>query len=261
MKALSIILLLLLQSKKAEALHVGSRRDILVQQGNLCLPFLVVAGRALAAADNDGFAYSADWTGTALPVLSLETSSSRSTWDMGRWPDPILRRPAQPVDARWFGTSTLSRAAHLLERTATQNKAVGLAAQQCGVDARIVYLKSPRKLFLINPSIVQRSPEIDMRVWKEYCLVLPPHFRATVLRDAWIIVEYHDLNGTLHSIRLSGEAARAAQHELDHDRGILTLDHVGLDELENDTMRTIEREGHNRRQAMAFARDVNEREQ
>jgi peptide deformylase len=57
-----------------------------------------------------------------------------------------------------------------------------------------------------------------LRVWQEHCLVLPPTFTATVLRDAWIVVEYQDLQGNLHSTRLPGESARVAQHELDHDR-------------------------------------------
>ena len=43
---------------------------------------------------------------------------------------------------------------------------------------------------------------------------------------------------------------------IDHDRGILTLDHVGLDEMENDIMRRIEAEGHLSRMLRAYARDV-----
>jgi peptide deformylase len=109
---------------------------------------------------------------------------------------------------------------------------------------------------MINPAIVQRSPESEMKVWTETCLVLPPTFRATVLRDARIDVEYYDVNGVWHSERLRGELARAAQHELDHDRGILTLDHIDLDEMENDVMRSIERPGHDVRQQLAFARAV-----
>ena len=43
---------------------------------------------------------------------------------------------------------------------------------------------------------------------------------------------------------------------LDHDRGILVLDHIGLEEMENDVMRDIEAEGHNSRMLLAYARDV-----
>jgi peptide deformylase len=109
---------------------------------------------------------------------------------------------------------------------------------------------------LINPRIVQRSPETEMRAWEETCLVLPPKFVATVLRDAWINVQYYTMDGKLQTMRLEGQAARCLQHELDHDRGILTLDHIGLEEMENDSMRQIEAPGHDARQLVAYAREV-----
>eukprot|EP00536_Pseudo-nitzschia_multiseries_P008421 jgi/Psemu1/198026/e_gw1.213.50.1 len=198
---------------------------------------------------------------------------------MGRWPDPALRIAARPVDpALWReseGEQKLRLAAKILRDTARNEGAVGLAAQQCGVDARMVYLSSspppptPAAYYsrganaaaaatdrvLINPRIVARSPESSMRVWTEECLVLPPTFRATVLRDDWIDVEYDSDDASLRT-RFFGEHSRCLQHELDHDRGILITDHVGLDELESDTMRRIETEGHDRRQAVAYSRSV-----
>lgn len=177
---------------------------------------------------------------------------------MARWPDPVLRQPAEPVSSQWFGTEQLRRACSLLQNTARHNGAVGLAAQQCGVNARIVYLERPfQSLIMINPQIIQRSPETGMRVWTEQCLVLPPTFSATVLRDAWITVEYQDAStGAWKSVTLSGEMARAAQHELDHDRGILVTDHVELSELENDLMRLMESPGHASRMELAYSRTV-----
>jgi len=189
---------------------------------------------------------------------------------MGRWPDPLLRRPAQEVPSSMFGTPELEMACHLLRNTAVVNRAVGLAAQQCGVNARIIYLQREQKLrspqskrhhtdglTMVNPRIVQRSPEMDMRVWREECLVLPPTFRATVLRDAWVDVEFqYAATGQMTSLRLKGETARALQHEYDHDRGILITDHVDLSELENDVMRQIEEKGHDERMTLAYARTV-----
>ena len=55
---------------------------------------------------------------------------------------------------------------------------------------------------------------------------------ATLLRDASIAVEYETLDeGFTKQITLTGELARCAQHEMDHDRGVLIVDHVGLEEL------------------------------
>ena len=59
-----------------------------------------------------------------------------------------------------------------------------------------------------------------MKVWQEQCLVLPPTFTATVLRDKWVDVQYDSLaalNGKSvqrQTKRLKGEASRCVQHEL-----------------------------------------------
>ena len=205
----------------------------------------------------DGYRYRDDWTGSALPWISLEEAAALPSWPMGRWPDPVLRRQANDVDlSRYADTSTLRRAANQLRETAILNGAVGLAAEQCGVDARMVYLQGEPTM--VNPRIVARSPETQLRVWNERCLVLPPTFVATVLRDASVTVEYYSVKGKLSKMTLRGELARAVQHELDHDRGILVTDHVGLEELESDTMRYLEREGHSVRMQLAFERRVEE---
>lgn len=111
-------------------------------------------------------------------------------------------------------------------------------------------------LFLCNPRIIQRSPEVDMNVWTEECLVLPPTFTATTLRDSSITVQYEDLDGETNVKTLKGELARALQHEMDHDRGILITDHVDLNELESSMMRQIEKDGHEKRMALAYSRYI-----
>ena len=95
-----------------------------------------------------------------------------------------------------------------------------------------------------------------MTVWNERCLVLPPTLTTTVLLDSIVHVHYETINGNTHTITLHGELARAAQHEMDHDRGILILDHVTLEELETDDMRRIEGYGHDARMALAYARST-----
>jgi peptide deformylase len=211
-----------------------------------------------------GFQYSNDWTGTRLDLMDLSTAAQKDEWSMAKWPDPVLRRPASPVTCHYFSTNTLQAACHLLKQTARREGAVGLAAQQCGVDANIVFLDSlssiqqrggmVSSMTLINPRIVKRSPETSMQVWKEQCLVLPPSFTATLVRDAWVEVEYQTIQGNWKRKRFNGEAARCVQHEMDHDRGILITDHVSLDELENEVMRTIEIDGHKDRMALAYSR-------
>jgi peptide deformylase len=108
--------------------------------------------------------------------------------------------------------------------------------------------KNQDGIFLVNPRIIKRSPESEMLVWTEECLVLPPEFRATLLRDASVTIEYEALGaddcGITKQITLNGELARCAQHEMDHDRGVLIVDHVSLAELlsinDDDFMASIE---------------------
>jgi peptide deformylase len=278
-----VLLLLVVPIRKIDALATIPRRTFVSQAAatlalSTSFPPILPAAQAIninTNIDGDGpFRYSDTWTGTTLSLMTLQQSAQLPKWDMARWPDPLLRRPAAPVDLTRTtntntNTNTVQRACQLLQQTAIREGAVGLAAQQCGVDARMVYLEGHG--VLVNPRIVRRSPETSMRVWQEQCLVLPPSVIATVLRDDWVEVQYYEYEydhdhdpsrtergGTLKTVRLRGEASRCVQHELDHDRGILVLDHIGLEELENDTMRQIEASGHDSRMLIAYARQVEE---
>ena len=103
-----------------------------------------------------------------------------------------------------------------------------------------------------------------MIVWTEQCLVLPPEFRATLLRDAEVTVEFESLDGITKHIKLKGEYARCVQHEMDHDRGVLIVDHVSLDELlvidGKKFMADIENSDglHSRRMQQAYSRELSE---
>jgi peptide deformylase len=298
---LVLVLLLVVPIREIDALATIPRRTFVSQAAatlalSTSFPPILPAAQAInininTDGDGDGpFRYSETWTGTTLSLMTLQQSAQLPKWDMARWPDPLLRRPAAPVDLTTTTnsntdsntnsnsnsntnsiTNTVQRACQLLQQTAQREGAVGLAAQQCGVDARMVYLEGHG--VLVNPRIVRRSPETSMRVWQEQCLVLPPSVIATVLRDDWVEVQYYEYEyeydhdpsrtpdeqgGKLKTMRLRGEASRCVQHELDHDRGILVLDHIGLEELENDTMRQIEASGHDSRMLLAYARQVEE---
>lgn len=266
-----------------------------------------------------------NWEGTSLPgPLSLSEACERlidsePVLQMGRWPDPILRQPSLTVPSSVFRHKELFNqlrvVARALRNTARKEGALGLAAQQCGIGASLIYIdgvnigkkignwrddsqidvvlggasigfspvgedrfanwpvlsssQSQREgggIFLVNPRIIHRSPESDMMVWTEQCLVLPPEFRACLLRDAEVTIEYESLDdidaGLTKQIKLQGELARCAQHEMDHNGGILIVDHVSLDELLSvngkPIMADIENADglHPRRMQRAYAREV-----
>ena len=67
------------------------------------------------------------------------------------------------------------------------------------------------------------------------------------------------MQGVINAKTLKGELARALQYdEMDHDRGILILDHVDLESLESSTMKEIEEDGHEQRMALAYSRYIDD---
>jgi peptide deformylase len=182
-----------------------------------------------------------------------------------------------------WNTNSLFTLANFLRQTARHEGAVGLAAQQCGVDIALIFIDSSSKtqrgrkgllsrppavpsanqflpdgVFLLNPRFVYRSPETEMMVWKEQCLVMPPKFQATVLRDRRVVMEFETLDGSTTYLDVAGESARVVQHECQHNDGILIVDHVDLDhdELVTNQMRLIEHGKHMENQRRAFARPI-----
>ena len=76
---------------------------------------------------------------------------------------------------------------------------------------------------LINPKIVWHSE--DECPHEEGCLSLPNHF-AEVVRPDSIRVKYLDENGAEQELEANRVLATCIQHEMDHLKGILFVDHV-----------------------------------
>lgn len=210
--------------------------------------------------------------GTELPLRSLESAAAASPIDgllgpMAVYPDPILRRSASPVTR--FGPA-VEQVANLLVDGMKTNSTTAL---QYGWDARIVVLRGPASplasgapLVLINPTVLSRSGEDKMVLWREYCgdisynsisqdnsEPLPVLVEVELLRDEVVEVAAQDVRGVPIRKALRGEPARAFQHELDHLDGLLIIDHAGLEELPK-TMAQREAPYHKDRQRRAFER-------
>ena len=111
---------------------------------------------------------------------------------------------------------------------------VGIAAPQVNCSLQIMIIASrpnPRypnapemePIALINPQIVDRSPEIT-KGW-EGCLSVP-HYRALVPRYQSITVKYTDRTGQLVQCTFTDFIARIFQHEYDHFLGLVFLDRL-----------------------------------
>jgi peptide deformylase len=99
----------------------------------------------------------------------------------------------------------------------------GIAAPQIGIMQRIVFMNIDKPWPLINPQIIERSPE-TMVVW-DACLSFLCIF-GQVTRNEWVRVRYQDQSGEWHEIQAEGELSELLQHEIDHLDGILALDRI-----------------------------------
>jgi peptide deformylase len=142
------------------------------------------------------------------------------------YPDPVLRRTAEPVTEFDEGVARL--AADMAE-TMYAAPGVGLAAPQVGVGKRlfVIDLASPQRedlLVLVNPAIVRREGEI---VWEEGCLSFPD-VRTEVQRSRIVEMKAQDVKGNHFTIEGEDLLAVALQHELDHLQGRLLIDNMPL---------------------------------
>ncbi|HTM09473.1 MAG TPA: peptide deformylase [Verrucomicrobiae bacterium] len=142
-----------------------------------------------------------------------------------KYPDPILKKVAQPVK------NITGETAQLIENmveTMYAAPGIGLAAPQVGVSRRIIVLdtdhENPGKhlLKLINPEIRRRDGEV---IWEEGCLSVVD-FTVEVKRAARVELSAVGVDEQEISIDAEGLLAVALQHEIDHIDGKLILDRV-----------------------------------
>lgn len=141
-----------------------------------------------------------------------------------RYPHPMLRRLALPVDAV---TDAMRRLAADMLETMYAASGRGLAAPQVGV-LRRMFVMDPawtgsrrEPVVCIDPQLLGASGRTQAEI--EGCLSIPG-LPLEIERPVEITLSWHDLDGTHHCRTLSGTAARCAQHELDHLNGRLILD-------------------------------------
>ena len=143
-------------------------------------------------------------------------------------PDPRLRQKSQPVasvDDHY--RAVMDR---MIDLVRGQN-ALGLAAVQIGIDARIAVVnvgkddQAPVPLFLVNPEIIRRSRQ---RVISEESCLSVPGYVGLIQRANEVTVRFLDYHGKPCEKRASGMLAVCIQHEMDHMDGRLFTDHLSL---------------------------------
>lgn len=110
---------------------------------------------------------------------------------------------------------------------------VGIAANQIGVDARMVAVYIADEdgdpyldLSMINPVILSSSIEESYLECGEGCLSVPSKPEGYVYRSKRIKLKYFDIKGEKHILELDDFESIVVRHELDHLNGILYSDRI-----------------------------------
>lgn len=142
------------------------------------------------------------------------------------YPDPVLRKKAEPVEKI---DDEIRRLVDDMIETMHKAPGVGLAAPQIGVSLRVIVVditvgEDPDAVIvLFNPEIVSYSDNV---VVEEGCLSLPG-IASGVPRHQKVVVRGINLHWEEVEIEAEGLLARAFQHEIDHLNGALYWDKLG----------------------------------
>ena len=141
------------------------------------------------------------------------------------WPNPILKQKAQPVAKVDDSIRTLIKD---MFESMYEADGVGLAAPQIGVLKNVIVLDTtPRQpeskpVAMVNPEILTLEGKCT---YKEGCLSVPGE-AEDVERAAVVTARYLDEEGNEKTITADGLLAIAIQHECDHLKGVMFVDHI-----------------------------------
>uniref|UniRef100_A0AAU2VD49 Peptide deformylase n=1 Tax=Streptomyces sp. NBC_00003 TaxID=2903608 RepID=A0AAU2VD49_9ACTN len=179
----------------------------------------------------------------ALPDLVDQLLAASGPLPIVAAGDPVLRRPAEPVDDR-LGPKRLDRLIGAMRETMLAAPGVGLAAPQVGLPLRLAVIEDAAEVseeirqargrvpqpfrVLINPSYEPVGP--GRAAFFEGCLSVPG-WGAVVARHTNVRLRALDEHGRTVDEVFTGWPARIVQHETDHLDGTLYLDRAELRSL------------------------------
>lgn len=153
----------------------------------------------------------------------MNERSTMSILEIVHFPDPRLKKPTQTV-AQF--DADLERHINDMFETMYEDKACGLAANQVGLTQSIFVMDASRDnsapICFVNPQIIH---EEGIETSEEGCMSFPGVY-AKVKRAKLITVRYQTPKGDHQELSLEGLASYCTQHESDHLKGILYVDHL-----------------------------------
>ena len=140
------------------------------------------------------------------------------------YPDPVLRRPADPIEQI---TDEIRAVAQRMLHLMHEARGVGLACPQVGLSWRM-FVANPSQepdddRVFVNP--VLRDPAEKTDEFEEGCLSIP-NITASIRRPVAVTIDALDLEGNAFTLTGDEMPARVWQHETDHLDGILILDRM-----------------------------------
>lgn len=136
------------------------------------------------------------------------------------YPNPVLRKKCEPVEKV---DDEIRQMAKDMAETMYVAKGVGLAAPQVGITKQIFVVDIGDELItVINPQITLSGENEKM---EEGCLCFP-EMTVDIERKKCARIKGLNIDGEQIEIEAEGFLARAFQHETDHLKGVLIIDHL-----------------------------------
>jgi len=141
-------------------------------------------------------------------------------------PNPVLKQVSTPVEQV---DDDLRRLMDDMLETMYAAPGIGLAAIQVGVPKQVIVMdlarqdEPPQPRYFVNPEILWASDETAP--YEEGCLSVPEIYDE-VDRPARVKLRYLDYHGKDVTEDAEGLFAVCIQHEMDHLKGVLFIDHL-----------------------------------
>ena len=141
-------------------------------------------------------------------------------------PHPVLKKVSAPVATV---DDALRRLMDDMLETMYAAPGIGLAAIQVGVPKQVIVMdlarqgEPPQPRYFVNPEILWASEETAP--YEEGCLSVPEVYDE-VDRPARVKLKYLDYHGREVVEDAEGLFAVCIQHEMDHLKGVLFIDHL-----------------------------------
>ena len=153
-----------------------------------------------------------------LSRLKLKTEKLR----IYTWPDKILKKKCKKVIKVDDYIRSVFDEMLMLMRV---YKGIGLAANQTGLDLRLVVIEIGDRIFkLVNPSIAKKEGSVS---FCEGCLSFPG-LEIDVPRSDKIWVTAQDEQGEPLKLEIEGILSVIFQHEIDHLNGITFIERISF---------------------------------